>query len=224
MNTAIDTCRFSVIAQSGTATAMTKSPLDVSCKTRYLDFTNTQVKEGLSPDKKSAIKVFYNGKTITTFPELNDYIVNQVVAEEMRICYFQFGEGKVKDLFANNDDSIGNKDDVCFICTQINFDKTIGSKTVKGFIDYINRTEVNGKGYTYLEYFDAPSESENTWSEFTNKIYDNNPSDKMVFDTSQTYDVVFRKDYDIFSKNGYYIYFIPMDQLNNVCDIVVDSE
>ncbi len=78
------------------------------------------------------------------------------------------------------------------------------------------------------------SASDASWEEYTKNDPDDNifgSSDSLYpllqsfvdfkFNTTQSYMVVFRKDYDvgIGNKDNYYVYLAPSDRVEHVCDI-----
>jgi len=225
-NKAIEVCRLSVLAQSKSESNLMLggSPFGIQCETRYVVFEKDKVKKGLNPESLKTSSIVYNGKKINSFRQLNDYIVDQVIAEEMRICYYQFGEAKIRP-FAN-DDGLWD-DDVCFICSKISF-KTSGQE-YKGIYDYMDRTYIKDLNMTYIQYLNQPSLSEVNWTDFSNKLYDNNPREGMNISSGNSYIVVFRKDNDflagLIEKDGYYVYLLPSTDLNKKssfeCDIIV---
>jgi len=192
---AINSCRLSVLTEAQTKVLPTwngdKSPFSISCDKRYVTFYNNKVELGLAPEKSDPMTVTFNGKKTTTFSKLDNYIVNQVIAEEMRICYFEFGEGKLH-VFDNDLNpkitNIYSGQDVCFVCSEINF-QDVPQDTYGGFLDYINRTYIANEKMTYLQYFDQPSISSVKWSVYMSTIMD----DKTTFDSTQKYAVVFGK-------------------------------
>ena len=217
----IEACRLSVRLQSGTevhvAGISAGSMFDVNCNKRYVYIYPDRVEEGNSPENTNPIDIFLNGKKVKRFGELSDYIVNYAVAEEMKICYYEFGEGKV-DVFPNNKKWFNADSDVCFICSEIVF-KDVPARKYTGFMSFIRTASIDNLKLTYLQYFNQPSLSEKTWEEFTNHEYNNDAENKIFFDSKNPgkYDVVFRKTRNPISKNGYYVYVIPSDKLNDVC-------
>jgi hypothetical protein len=193
---AINVCRLSVLTQANTkgipgASGM-KSPLDLDCDKRYVDLYNDRVEIGLAPESTSPQSIIYNGKKIKKFTQLNDYIVNQVVAEEMRTCYFEFGEGKMHVFDNSLDPSIKNtfdKEDVCFVCSEINF-KDVKQQSYSGYLDYIKKTYIKNEEMTYYQYFNQPALGNISWSVFFSTIVDDN----FKFQKDTKYLVVFGKE------------------------------
>ena len=107
----VEICKSGVTAQQFTESKIGgTSPLSLPCERRFVDFYDTQTTIGYNPEKNKPTKVLFNGKRSTIYPKLNDYIVNQVVAEEMRTCWYQFNEGD--EIMPNNENMIENDDDV----------------------------------------------------------------------------------------------------------------
>lgn len=247
----VQACRFSILAQSYTevkpSTSGWESPLDIECSTRYVTFKNTEVLAGLDPETQKPLDVYWDGKKVKRFANLNDQIVNQVIAEEMKICWFQFAEGKT-NVFPNNENWFQASDDICFICSNIEFDLP-QQKVYDGLYDFLSKTTIKKEGKTYLAYLSDASKSDATWDEFV-KIDDNDEleriygddyafekiNEKMAFDTSKTkqYAIVFRRDYDsagiasvisigaISDKDNYFIFVMPADKINEVCDLIAN--
>jgi hypothetical protein len=221
----INTCRFSVTAQIATekipSLGSMKSPLDLNCEKRYIQFYNTRIELGLNPENTRPMTSMYNGQKISKFKTLTPYIVNQVVAEEMRICWFQFGEGKIP-VFANDDKSFWWNDDVCFVCSEINFENTVETTQFTGLIDYMKTTTFDDTGTTYYEYINQATLSERSWEEY-------NQLDKhaamlytpFIMEKGKQYVVVFYKDYDslLQGKNAYYVEVLSQDKLNTLCEV-----
>lgn len=249
LKAAINVCQVSALAQANTKLIKNPlgdtSPFSLECDTRYVNLYNNKVEIGLNPSRTKVQSIWYNNEKVTKFAALDDYIVNQVVAEEMHICFYEFGEGKidvfdtsmteggaVKSLFSGND--------VCFLCSEISFmDDVPKDKTFTGFMDYISKTYIgtgNEKKVTYLQYFNQPGLGKVNWTTFIKYIND----DKIVFSTKNNYAVVFTKQdmrlrtlWSILSLvikadnannvyNNYYAYVIPVSELNNRCDMLVN--
>jgi len=220
----INVCRFSVVGQTATEVIPgireKTSPFNIDCDKRYITFYNTKVELGLSPGNMQAIGTPANNN-VKKFNRLTESTVNSVIAEEMRICWFEFGEGKIK-VFANDDKAVSWKDDVCFVCSEINFEKSVEKEQFAGLIDYLKNTKIVEQDQTYYEYINGATDSKASWEEYNsgNKkigMYNTLP----YLDKSQQYAVVFKKDYDFFGKNGYYVEVVPTDKLNlgGVCDL-----
>jgi len=162
----INACRLSVITQSATevfpSLSGEKSPFDINCDKRYVQFSKNNVKLGLSLTNMKPLAINLEGKKITQFSSLNEFIVNQVVAEELRVCKFQFADGKV-DVFGNDDTKIigwrGKK--VCYVCSEIQFDSKINSdknnpKIFQNLLEYTKNTKFNNN-VSYYDYLRSES-------------------------------------------------------------------
>lgn len=239
----IETCRLSVLSQAETEVGI-KSPLSLDCKRRYVDIYDTKVKLGVDPDKTNTINIYENGEKKKSFKELNSDIVNYVIAEEMRICWYEFDEAKT-DIFPNEDPTLaivqlGATDKTCFICSQINFDDSIKNNKFTDLLAYLKKTYVKDKKYTYNEYLNMPSLSEKSWDELTQDklintdYFEKTPENDIIIDSSKDIAIVFYKDSDsskvgdlaksVFgsSKKGvdaYYVYVIPIDNIEDICQV-----
>jgi hypothetical protein len=224
----IDACRLSVIAQSSTklqvGLASRTSPLDINCNKRYVNFYNTRVEIGLDPDNTKIAPVYYENSKVSKFLELNDFIVNQIVAEEMRTCWYEFGEGKLEVFVGDKDKGILAPNDVCFVCSELNFrSDNIKTEKFSGLIPYMKETSLNNEnGLSYYSYFNAPSLSKVTWEEYNNDatVIESGASiNNLEIDKTNKYLVIFHKDYDILGKSGFYLQLIPANIVNTVCQV-----
>ena len=168
----VEACRLSVLTQANTKIMLSptgdKSPFNINCNKYYVNFYDTRVLAGYDPDPKKMkpMEIQYDGKKMKTIPILNDYVVNQVLAEEMRKCWYMFGEGKL-DVF---DNSFFSNNDVCFVCTEATIMNT-QQKTFSGIIDYMKRTSVKQQGITYFEYMNNTEIGRVNWEMYTNIIH-----------------------------------------------------
>lgn len=224
---AIEICRTSVLSQAKITIGMT-SPLSLECKRRFVDIYPDHVATGYEPDKTKKVNIYSNGKKINQYKEPTSDIVNYVVAEEMRICWYQFGESKT-EIFPNNEaitEGIGTSDDdICFICSEIEF-IDIKNKEYTGLINYLKENYPKDAKYTYWEYLNQESLSEYTLEEYIEKEYTDKIEElwnnkKFIFKSDQTYAVIFYKDFDSFikGKSGYYVLVLPTKNLDNICEI-----
>ncbi len=220
--TDIEVCRISVAAQANTKFMVNPlegkiSPFNIDCKKRFITIYDTKVEMGKDLVKQNPIEIYYNGKETTKFSKVNDYIVNQVVAEEMRICYYQFGEGKLA-VFNSN---MFKDNDVCFICSEITFDKSIEENTYEGFMEYLKANNIDGETkVSYYSYFNQTSFSEISWDRFLEV----NSLTKISFQANKHYFVVFTKqDRRLFKlvgvDNNYFVYVVPSTEISKFCDI-----
>jgi hypothetical protein len=198
LDESINLCRISVINQAQTKfknwnPSGDTSPFFLNCNTRYVKFFNDRTEIGLTPEDTEPVEITYEGKNIKKYPELNPYIVNQVIAEEMRICFFEFAEGKQNvfdtGMTANGIKGIFYGSNVCYMCSEISFEN-IPEKDFDGFMDYIGKTYIKNEKNTYLEYFNQTSLSSLPWSAFIYSI-DNNGD--IRFNSKKRYNVMFMK-------------------------------
>lgn len=242
----IETCRLSVMTQAKTELAGT-SVLNLECKRRYIDFYDDHVEFGNEPDKTKTISIYADGKKTRRYNNLDNDIVNYVIAEEMKTCWYQFGEAKT-EIFPNNEkltELIGTADDdICFICSEIEF-MDIKNKQYTGLINYLKNNYPQDKKYTYWEYLNQESLSEfnleeyYTYLEKSNKLSELWNNEPFVFKPDTTYAVIFYKDYDqtfitdLFyslgfietpgdspaGKSGYHVLVLPTERLGDICEI-----
>jgi len=167
---AINTCRFSVMAQVASelrpGITGAKSPFDIDCERRYIRFYNTKVELGLNPNNMKLREVNFNGQDVKRFKTLTDSIVDEVIAEELRVCKYQFGDGKV-DVFANDDPFWVSKS-ICFVCSEIEFEDTVKQEEFKTLVDYTKKTTFDDTGTSYYEYLTETSRTGNiVWAQPT---------------------------------------------------------
>jgi hypothetical protein len=180
----INTCRFSVITQVASeikpGITGAKSPFDINCHKRYVKFYNSKVELGLNPENMKPIDITVEGEKVKKFRSLTEHTVDQVIAEELRICKYQFGDGKVS-VFANDDNFWGGKN-VCFVCSEISFESDkIDEETFETLVEYTNKTTFNDDGTTYMDYLTEESFTLNTlWVQPTFDFSDDTQSRFMI--------------------------------------------
>jgi len=226
-NGEIEICKLSVVTQSATEIkpGMTgwKSPLDLNCAKRYINFYDTKVEQGMSPYNTKPLTIDYDGKKVTKFNGLSDMVVDQVVAEELRICKYQFGDGKI-DIFPNNEKLFeGQK--VCFVCSEINFKPTVQKQIFSNLVDYTKKTTYAKAGKTYYNYLTEKTIYDNPmWDQPT--LPGDKPLSNLNFDKSKPY-LVFVEKYsrstvDVLQKEGIWIIIAPASDINNYCDVIAN--
>jgi len=215
-------CRSSVLAQSLLMQAPTPGSEKIvtpKCKTYKVVFFNDHVEI----DDKT-IEVYDSRKKdfVKKFNGLTDEIVNQVIAEELRWCWYQFLEGKkslfnIKTLFA------GGSVLSCYLCDEITFDSSVGEKEFKSFYNYTKHKTMPNSQMTYYEYYAEESRlyspfydrdpDKNAWEEYVqgrgNEVFISEKCKELevslfeprkpitkniIFDTSKKYAVVFIKE------------------------------
>ena len=239
----IEICRTSVLSQSG-ITIADISPFSLNCQRRFVDISDDHVAIGNEPDKTKTVPVMVNGIEKKNFAKLDNDIVNYVFAEEMKTCWYEFGEGQI-DAFPNDMPfSQIWTSNVCFICSQIDFDKSVGNKKFSGLIKYLSANFIKDKRYTYKEYFNAPSLSGMNWNNVTttktleNNYFDKTSDNDVIIDSSKQWSVFYLKyfgtsrlneagktvlrlfgaDFDN-KENIYYVFAVPTDKLDEICDV-----
>jgi hypothetical protein len=214
----INTCRFSVLAQVATelkpGLSGAKSPLDINCDKRYVKFYNTKVELGLNPENMKPKEIQIEGEKTKRFKVLTDQVVNQVIAEELRICKFQFADGKVA-IFTNDEHFFADKA-VCFVCSEITF-SNLNTQKIESLIEYTKKTSFDDTGTTYYDYLTEETVYGNSmWLE-----PEENP-DSLIIDTSKKYAVYvwrYNRAHLSLYKNGIRVNIRPYDELNNVCNL-----
>lgn len=133
----IEVCRLSVLAQARTK-VVGKTPISLECSRRQVKFFNN--------------KVEINGKKEPKydFKELDDEVVNKVIAEELRLCWYMMGEGKI-DVFRQDIAIFGDR--VCTICSEVSFDKKVNkNKKFNGLVNYLKGNKIQGQDVYYFDY------------------------------------------------------------------------
>ena len=138
----VEKCRLSAIAQSKTKVAGT-SIVSLKCPRRQLTFYDN--------------RVVVNGKMVRKheFDKLDDKTVNKIIAEELRLCWYKMGEGEY-DVFKQN---IIAHDNVCVVCTEIDFDEDVKQEEFLGLVDYLEKEEMPNSDLTYQDYLVKPQEN-----------------------------------------------------------------
>jgi len=183
---AVKVCRLSVITQSATSVGIIDkdSPFNINCDKRYVNFYNTRVDMGLSPENMHAISVDYGSRTTKKFTELNEYVTNQVLAEELRVCKLEFSDGKL-DIFPNEDQGLRDKN-ICFVCSEINFEPGVKKQTFTHLKDYTKNTMIQQSGITYYDYLTEQTRyNESMWEQAV--MPDGTEYSDIPIDTSKNY-------------------------------------
>ena len=126
--TDLEQCRLSVLAQTKTAQPTSgyfNSPIILNCPRKVVEIYEDKVMVDGKPD--------YLQLNLDLDNELTKEDVNYIFAEEMRECWYKFGEGRL-DVF--NEDKW---DRVCMICSKVSFDKNNMGETYSGFRDYLRQ-------------------------------------------------------------------------------------
>ena len=139
----IETCRLSVLAQSQTrnipvvnvGTPGTIVPLD--CPRRILKVFEDKVE---IKDKKS---------TKYKFKKLSEDDINNLVAEELRLCWYRMAEGK-RNIFENS--WIFGDPYTCLICSEIQFDDELKGKSYGGLLEYLKSRKIPKSDISYFAY------------------------------------------------------------------------
>jgi hypothetical protein len=231
----ITSCRLSVIAQSATevfpSVSGKKSPFDINCDKRYVTFYNNKAELGLSLENMKSLPIYLEGKKVTKFNTLNEFVVNQVVAEELRVCKFQFADGKM-DVFGNDDNNFwGFGKKICYVCSEINFDNKIKPQVFKNLVSYTKNTKFDNN-ISYYEYLREISRAgNNIWTqpEVTPSTIGEMLGEKTKFvelelDTSKKY-LVFFEMYSPSTitvlqwEKPQYVWIMPAEDISTYCDM-----
>ncbi len=145
-----------IVVESGTYRI-----LPLQCPKIKTDFYNKGVKEN---GKKK--EVIVDNEVKDHFNELTQDIIYREIAEQMKLCWYQFGEGI--DVFQRRDDNFndvdwffGGKSDgvACFICNDVEFKLPSESFydiehifNTYAFTEYLHTTKMPGSDLTYGAY------------------------------------------------------------------------
>ena len=145
-------CRLSIFAQSKLKGFTGKSPVSIECPRKEIIFYKDHVEEHIE-GKSNNIKIKIGEKLEKKFKELDDVIVNQVIAEELRRCWYKTGEGEL-DAF-DEGGLLGTE--TCLLCSTIEFDDEVINAGTVPFPDlmiYLENNKISPKGeeISYLDY------------------------------------------------------------------------
>jgi hypothetical protein len=220
------------------------SPLDPHCKTHNIVFYNDHVEK----DNKKH-RFFYDDKFVNDFDNLNDDIVNSVVARAVADCWDMFGQGKIA-VFDLKTKDLNNNNKACFPCAEITFapEPALQEKTFSGLYDFMKQTDYKSgmtfydfianndrlcvhyllsPGICWENYLDAANYQYIAIS-ITGKPYEvNEEADRLpierntIFDTSKSYTVFFVKLGQERSDTTMFSYVVESDKLGDQCDMPI---
>jgi hypothetical protein len=148
-------CKTSLLAESY-GNRVGNDLIKNKCKTYRVTFFEDRVEVN---GKKKKVYDDSRGNYVTSFSSLNDVIVNRVVAEELRMCWWQFWEGKMSTGTTYSVPVLGNlaDGDSCFICSEISFDSSVSKDSYLNFYNYTKNTKMINSDKTYYQYYaEAP--------------------------------------------------------------------
>jgi hypothetical protein len=168
-----EACRLSLLGQSATMILPAgEKAIDPTCKTYNIVFFedrveyNGETKEVYDSRKNAMVK---------KFDSLTSEIVNRVVAEELRGCWYEFLEGKT-DLWSLNNFFPWSSNRACFACSEITFDSSVKADKFEGFYNYTKNTLMLDSEMTYYNYYAEEfrrysqyydqKEDKNAWEEY----------------------------------------------------------
>ncbi|MAE42764.1 hypothetical protein CMO93_03260 [Candidatus Woesearchaeota archaeon] len=226
-NTADDeACRLSVFAQAKLRSSITgDSPIREKCPPHDIEFFQKKVEKD---DKKILIKI-QDETPGYNFDALNDDIVNDVVAEEMRNCWGKMGKG---DLYVFDRSFSGSKK-VCLRCAEIEFNADIKYQTFSGLPEYLDNempNQGNNEKLTYKQYL-IKEYTGISWTIWPPNVWFEQESlqlnEKATFDTSKEYIIFLRAFKEPLGSNIDDRYFIFVDEREkvldkSVCDILIN--
>ena len=148
-------CRTSVLEQS-IAIYFSNDLINVQCPAYQIKFFEKRVEKN-----GKAIPIFDEDKEkeVKRFKSLDNDTVNEVIAEELRWCWYQFLEGKktifdMVNTFGNIKDGFIREDKrLCYVCDEIVFDKSVKREMFGGFYNYTKETIMPNSEMTYYQYY-----------------------------------------------------------------------
>jgi hypothetical protein len=180
----IETCRQAVLFSS-VAQYIGDDLAIPDCATNNIIFHENYVE--VNEDEK---EVKINGERTKGFKRLTSNIVNQVVAEELRNCWYQFHEGKM-EIFGMSEDKLfgipffgisGDEGTICYRCADISFSNDVSSESFSGFNQYLSNTMPQSQ-MSYADYIvTAPRRSSDKYCTGYTSIKDQ-------FNTNQIFDI-----------------------------------
>jgi hypothetical protein len=234
-----EVCRASVLAQVAGMSVLTSvgESIDLSCKTYNVVFFNDRVEIN---GKKINVYDSRTKSSVKKFSGLTDEIVNEVTAEELRWCWYQFLEGNKRKMFTAKNLISANLDrpELCFLCDEVSFDQpSVKKESFSGFYQYTKDTKMPLSNMTYYEYYaeqprvcdfakytDVPCWEAYFKDHITGEDSNMVP-EKTIFNKNSTYAVVFVKSGKagrilqlIKSGEAYFSYVVPANFLNTQCD------
>ncbi|MBU1199456.1 MAG: hypothetical protein KKF46_06480 [Nanoarchaeota archaeon] len=178
-------CQASVSAQALTNILPAgDKAVSLDCKTYQVEFFEDHVDIN---DKKEEVYIDSLGDKTKKFDHLTDEVVNRVVAEELKWCWYEFLEGK-KSLFGIADLFPWSSEKACFVCSEIVFDESVSQEEFTGFFEYTKEktmldskiTPFKDSDKTYYEYYAEEfrryspfydrDDGEFAWEEYTDGI------------------------------------------------------
>ena len=173
----VEKCRLSVLSHS---TSSGKFLVPLKCPRRQLTFYDN--------------KVNVNGKMMKKydFDKLDNEIVNKIIAEELRLCWYKMGVGDINVFMP---DFAASKN-VCVVCTEINFDKSVKSSTsFKGLFQYLDKDMPSSK-ISYKDYITKSQEKYKLnyllpWTQYYSPASSNMVPPDISFNPSKEYAIYF---------------------------------
>jgi len=199
----IEICKLSVLAQAQTKLAGS-SLAKLDCERRKVVFFEDKIEINNKKEPKYEFK------------KIDQNMVNKVVAEELRLCWYMMGEGQM-NVFEQEPVDIAIQpiaEKVCAICSEVSFDKSVKQKEFSGFIDYLKSTKIPKGEIHYFEYLIRSQRDKYflwgwvPWTQYspwgwgtTDRISDNMEGASKEYDETQT-------DSDFSSYKRYVVYFL----------------
>jgi len=137
-NTAKEICRNSVVMKGNSQ--LPKDAVSLNCHTSYVCISGDRTCESMTKPIIEKVK--------------SKEEVYEVLANEMKDCWWMFGEGKINYI----GEELKSKR-YCSICSHIGFDESTkelfdsGKIDKREFYNHLSNKKISGDGKTYLEYF-----------------------------------------------------------------------
>ncbi len=127
---------------------LTDSPTPINCPRTQISFYENHME---IDQKAASIVVTENNKKklITKYDTVNEQIINPILAEEMRKCWQNFGQGEGDTPFNRN---FIKQKHVCAVCSQIEFKAAPVNYNIDSLNNYVLKTKIPFADKTYKEY------------------------------------------------------------------------
>lgn len=138
----VEICKLSVLAHAQSK-FLGETPVQLKCPRREVKLFNNKVEINRKKDSKYE------------FNQLNEEVVNKVIAEELRLCWYKMGEGYLNVFRQDAVDSAviyTSGENICLICSEISFDKKITNKKFSGLVNFLKSNKPQGEDYYYFDY------------------------------------------------------------------------
>lgn len=216
-----------------------ESPVSMSCDRRHI-IIGTKQSLVVQGSKEKILTVFSSAqdRSYKKYENLDSTVVQSIFAEELRLCWEQFGEGGAPLLDTAEVNRISLYEEEltgCFICSDITFSEKLPLQT--DFSAYLRLNNTPGGKETYFDYLnnentlcEAPYKS-NCWPELEKHFIETNRLTQFtnINSTKQHAVVYVRKGFQLCQKTiqkehaelSNFVYVLPVEDIPRLCDAMV---